>query len=197
MAKSINEPKSEKMGASWLTDYYGRIREEYQFSMERKDKITDWSIGVFFVAITAYSLLIGNGANSLWRIYLIVILLCFVVRFYLSSCLAYAYLKKWRYLLDLIEKYQMNKDPSLDFVKKEISELHHTARATEKRRYFLIGQLKAGFFLMFLFPSIILTFEVILFHEIQIVLPLLFLIGYLIYETLIFTRYKNIDLRKS
>lgn len=38
----------------WLKQYYSRIIEEYRFSMERKDKVLDWSIGILFVALVAY-----------------------------------------------------------------------------------------------------------------------------------------------
>jgi hypothetical protein len=90
----------------------------------------------------------------------------------------------------------MNNEPPLDFVNEEIEALHHTPRTIKSRRYFVKGQLAGGFFLMFLFPSVLLSFEVYLSQQTEIILPLSFLLGYFIYELVIFMKYKNIDLRK-
>ena len=120
-----------------------------------------------------------------------------MIRLFFASCLAYAYLKKWRYLLDTIEKYWMSKEPSLDFIKREITELHHTPKTTESRTYFVKSQLKAGYFLLFLFPSLLLAFETYLYHQILALFPLLFLVCYLTYEIALYSKYKNIDLRKK
>ena len=165
--------------------------------MERKDRVTDWTIGVFFISLVAYSELLGSKTPSIWRVYLLIILLCFVIRLFFNSCLAYAYLKKWRYLLDLIEKYWMSGEVTLEFVKKEIESLHHIPRATEKRTYFVNAQLKAGFFLLFLFPLILLSYEVYLDPQVQVVLPFSILVGYFIYEVTIFLAYDRIQIRKD
>ena len=182
--------------SQWLRDYYARIIEEYKFSMERKDRITDWSIGIFFASLVAYVELLREQAPSIWRIYLIVGVLCFVDRLFFNSCLAYAYLKKWRYLLDLIEKYWKQDSVTLEFMKKEIERYHYTPRTTETRTYFIKSQLEAGFLLLFLFSFFLLSFEIC--FRIQdlneLIIPLLILIGYFAYETIVFIKHKALGM---
>jgi hypothetical protein len=173
--------------SKWLKEYHSRIVEEYKFSIERKDKVLDWSIGILFVALVGYVELLRYQIPSIWRIYLIVGLLCFIMRLFSNSCLAYAYLKKWRYLLDLIEKHWMNSEISLDLVKKEIEKYHYTPRTIEKRIYFIKHQLVGGFFLLFLLPFVLLLFEI---HsnpqDLNIIIPVLFLVAYYVYESIIY-----------
>jgi len=181
--------------SDWLRDYYSRIMQEYKFSMERKDRVTDWAIGIFFVALVAYVELLRYQLPSLWRVSLIVILLCFIVRLFANSCLAYAYLKKWRYLLDLIEKYWMTNMVSLDFIKNEIEKYHYTPRTREKRMYFIKSQLSAGFILLFFFPICLLLVEIYFNpQDLNIVIPISFLIAYCIYESVIFVLYKSLNM---
>lgn len=183
-------------GSEWLKEYYSRIIEEYRFSMERKDRVTDWAIGILFVALVAYAELLREQSPSIWRIYLTIGLLCFIVRLFFNSCLAYAYLKKWRYLLDLIEKYWRQDSVTLEFVEKEIEGYHHTPRTTETRTYFIKSQLKAGFLLLFLSPFFLLSFEI--FFKLQglneLVIPLLILIAYYTYETVMFIEHKALNM---
>jgi hypothetical protein len=175
--------------AEWLKEYYLRITEEYKFSMERKDRVTDWAIGVFFVALVAYSELLREQVTSVWRVYLIVGLLAFIIRLFSSSCLAYAYLKKWRYLLDSIERHWMTGTPSYDTLKDEINRLHYTPRTTEKRLYFIRKQLVSAFFLLLASPSALLLFELFSYpQDLTAVLPLLFLAAYCIYESVVFMK---------
>jgi len=162
--------------------------EEYKFSMERKDRVLDWSIGILFIALVAYVELLRYQLPSIWRIYLIVGLLCFIMRLFSNSCLAYAYLKKWRHLLDFIEKHWMIGKSSLDDVKKEIERYHYTSRTTERRRYFIKHQLVGGFLLLFIVPFFLLFFELYStpHQDLKIILPLSFLVGYYVYEAIIY-----------
>lgn len=182
------------MSDEWLRHYYSRITEEYKFSMERKDRVTDWSIGVFFIALVAYAELLRGQVPSIWRIYLIVGLLFFIIRLFYSSCLAYAYLKKWKYLLDLIEKHWMNATPSLDFVKGEIEKLHYTPRTTEKRIYFIKNQLLAGFVLLFLLPFFLLLSEIYTNPQgLNVAIPISFLVLYFVYESVMFSKHEALN----
>jgi hypothetical protein len=184
--------------SKWLNEYYSRITEEYKFSMERKDRVTDWAIGVFFIALVAYVQLLREQVPSVWRIYLIVGLLFFVIRLFCNSCLAYAYLKKWKYLLDLIEKHRMNGTPSLDFVKKEIEKFHYTPRTTEKRIYFIKNQLLAGFLLLFLFPLFLLLYEISSTpQDSNVAIPVLLLVLYLVYESVMFSKHEALNMPKD
>ena len=167
---------------------------EYRFSMERKDRVTDWSIGILFVSLVAYAELLRGQTPSIWRIYLLVVLLCFIVRLFSNSCLAYAYLKKWRYLQDLIERHWMNKE-SLKTVTEAIRKYHYTPRATHKRAYFVRCQLQAGFLILFFFPFCLLLFEIYShLHDLNIVAPILILVIYCIYESVIFVRNEDLNM---
>jgi len=156
--------------------------------MNRKDRVLDWSIGILFVALVAYAELLSNQQPSIWRVYLLVGLSCFIMRLFVNSCLAYAYLKKWRHLLDFIEKHWMIGKSSLDDVKKEIERYHYTSRTTERRRYFIKHQLVGGFLLLFIVPFFLLFFELYSNppQDLKIILPLSFLVGYYVYEAIIY-----------
>jgi len=186
------------MPDQWLKQYYSRIIEEYKFSMERKDRVTDWAIGVFFVTLVGYVELLREQVPSIWRIYLVVGLLFFIIRLFYNSCLAYAYLKKWKYLLDLIEKHWMNATPSLDFIKGEIEKLHYMPRTTEKRIYFIRNQLLAGFILLFLLTLFLLLFE-IYFHpqDLNVAIPISLLVLYFIYESVMFIKHEALNMPKD
>lgn len=171
------------MDSSWLNDYHSRITEEYKFSMERKDRVTDWAIGIFFVTLVAYAELLRQDVPSIWRIALIVGLLSFIMRLFANSCLAYAYLKKWRYLLDSINKHWIKGQPSQNELNADIEKLHFSRGTTEKASYFIKSQLKAGFILLFIFPIFILVFEFGSNFDLYSLLPIGFLILYFFYES--------------
>ena len=176
---------------NWLQDYHSRLVEEYKISMERKDKVLDWSIGILFVAIVAYADLLTNSAPSIWRIGLLVGLSCFIMRMFGNSCLAYGYLRKWRYLLDNIEGFWKWGKPSLNDLYKEIGVYHHTKKMTEKCSYFVKSQLKVGFFLLFIVPVVLIAFEFITYtQDWKSWFLVVLLTGYYIYEGILL---KQID----
>lgn len=184
MAESTPKIQSNtSVDSNWLKEYHSRITEEYRFSMERKDRVTDWAIAVFFASVVAYAELLRNASPSIWRVSLLVGLLAFMIRLFSSSCLAYAYLKKWRYLLDSIEKHWMKGDPSVRVIQNDIEKLHFSPRTTETRFYFIKSQLKAGFSLLFLFPFFMLSYELYAYPQDYLtVIIVSFLVVYLIYE---------------
>lgn len=38
----------------WLPSYYQRLTSEYQFSLSRRDNITNWALTLFIAVIAAY-----------------------------------------------------------------------------------------------------------------------------------------------
>lgn len=163
--------------------------------MERKDRVTDWAIGIFFVALVAYVELLREQIPSIWRVCLVVGLLCFIMRLFISSCLAYGYLEKWRHLLDFIEKHWTSNTISLDSVKNEIEKYHYTPRTTKKRVHFAKSQLVAGFGLLFLFPFFLLLFELYSNpQEMYTILPISFLVAYYVYEFFTFSEYEPLSM---
>jgi len=178
-----------------LKEYYSRIIEEYKFSMERKDRVTDWAIGIFFVSLVAYAELLREQVPPIWRVFLIVGLLCFIMRLFISSCLAYGYLEKWRHLLDFIEEHWMTDTVSLDSVHNEIKRYHYTPRTTKKRGYFVKSQLLAGFGLLFLFSFSLLLFELYSNPpEMYTIIPIAFLVAYYVYEFFMFSEYEPLSM---
>ena len=172
--------------------------DEYKFSMERKDRVTDWAIGIFFATLIAYAQLLREQVPSIWRICLLVALLCFVMRLFSNSCLAFAYLKKWRYLVDMIEKYWMKNDSPLKKVQNAIQRVHYTPRTTRKRIFFVKNQLITGFLLLFLFPFFLLSFE---FYsnpqDLNVLAPISFLVAYYVYEFILFWKNKALTMPKN
>ncbi len=121
---------------AWLSSYYSRITQEYQISMERKDRALDWSITTFFIAFIAYAELLSS-TNSIWRIYLLLILELFLLRFFVGSIIAYAYLKKWKYILQQIDLYYFKKESTIEEIKTIIETYDHKGATTKKARYFI------------------------------------------------------------
>jgi hypothetical protein len=180
-------PESE-----WLKEYYARISEEHRFSLNRKDTLTYWAITAVFVMLAAYVELLRFELPTLWRISLLVGTICLLVRFFMHSCLAYAYLRKWRYLLEQIEKHWMTGKPSLVDIQGDIKKYHHTPRTTVTRGYLVMAQLKAGFLLVFLLPISLIIFEVFYFPQSRFTLvSLALLITYIIYECWQFVSYEH------
>ena len=166
--------------------------------MERKDRVTDWAIGIFFVTMIAYSQLLTEHVPSVWRISLLVALLCFVVRLFSNSCLAFAYLKKWRYLTDMIEKHWMKNAPPLNKVQNAIQRFHYTARTTQKRVFFVKNQLITGFLLLFIFPFFLLLLELYSNpQDLNVLAPILFLGVYYVYESIMFWKNKALNMPKN
>lgn len=193
MKDSPEMQKDTNSHSEWLRDYYSRITEEYKFSMERKDRVTDWSIGIFFAFLIAYAELLMAQTPSIWRIYLIIGTLCFIDRLFINSCLAYGYLEKWRYLLDLIEKHWMNGNPTIEYVKDKIENLHYAVKTTKGRMYFIRSQLIASFSLLFLFPFVLLLFDSYSTPLNELFVPILFLFAYLVYEAIMYLNDKHLN----
>ncbi|MFW9917251.1 MAG: hypothetical protein ACFFGZ_16725 [Candidatus Thorarchaeota archaeon] len=186
------------MSESWLKEYHSRIMDEYRFSMERKDRVTDWAIGIFFATLIAYAQLLREQVPSIWRICIIVALLCFVIRLFSNSCLAFAYLKKWRYLTDMIEKHWLKNEPTLEEVQDAIQRFHYKPRTTEKRVIFVKNQLITGFLLLFLFPFFLLSFEFYFNpQDLNVLAPISFLIAYYVYEFILFWKNKALTMPKN
>mgnify|MGYP005640476231 CR=1 FL=1 len=180
--------------SEWLKEYYSRISQEYRFSLNRKDTLTYWALTAMFVMIAAYVELLRVKEFSFWRMSLLAGAICLSLRFFVHSCIAYAYLKKWRFLLEQIEKHWMTGKPSLSEIQNNINKYHHTPRTTVTRWYLVRSQLKAGFLLVFLIPSLLIMFEIINFPQTPYkFIPFVAILIYLIYECLQFVSYEHTE----
>ncbi len=166
----------------WLGRYYRRITEEYKISMERKDRALDWSITVFFLAIMAYSELLSSGTAA-WRIYLFLIVELFLLRFFIGSILAYAYLNKWRHIIQQIDLHHFNNSVSIEDIQSTIDTYDHNHNTTKPSWYFIKNQLRVGFGLLFLFPGLIIVYEVSKVNaSFEILIPILVTILIIVWE---------------
>jgi hypothetical protein len=192
-SKKTNKLEIIKLSESgWLKEYYTRISEECRFSMNRKDTLTYWAITAVFVMLAAYVELLRFELPSIWRIGLLVGTICLIARFFMHSCLAYSYLRKWRFLLEQIENHWMTGKPLLEEIQENVKKYHHTPRTTVARGYLVKAQLRAGFLLVFLLPSLLISFEILSFPQSCYAFVLLgTLFMYLAYESWQFISYEH------
>jgi len=146
----------------WLHSYHNRIQDECRFSLERRDRVTNWSYAILAASIAAY---VGFFADGTWvlplgRFALVAGVLFVLIRFFFTSMLAYGFFLKWRYLRNAIEQHWMNeKDPNLDKIKEYITKYDHGRTRPPVDRNRLVGQIKSGFFLILIIPLIPIGIE--------------------------------------
>ena len=145
----------------WLHTYHNRIQDECRFSLERRDRVTNWSYAILVASIVAY---VGFFVDGTWvlplgRFALVAGVLFVLIRFFFTSMLAYGFFLKWRYLRNAIEQHWMNNEPSLDKIKEYITEYDHGKSRPSVGRNRLVGQVKSGFFLILIIPLIPIGIE--------------------------------------
>jgi len=147
--------------SEWLTNYYSRIQSDCTLSFERRDRVTNWSYTILAAVIAAYVGFFADGTFviPLGRFGLVSGVLFVLIRFFFQSMIAYGYFLRARYLRTRIEKYWMNGNPSLDDIKKDIENYDHGRSMPNTGRNRVMGQIKSGFILIILIPTIPLGIE--------------------------------------
>lgn len=145
----------------WLHSYHQRVQDESRFSLERRDRVTNWSYAILAAAIAAY---VGFFADGTWvlplgRFALVAGVLFVLIRFFFTSMLAYGFFLKWRYLRNAIEKHWMYEKPTLEEIKEYITKYDHGRTRPPADRNRLVGQVKSGFFLILIIPLIPIGIE--------------------------------------
>lgn len=152
-----DQPKNE-----WLETYHSRLQSEYEFSSNKKDTLTNWSLTILLAMLGFYFGDFVGIANleSASRLALVIGTLIIVIQFFVNSMLSYGFLKKWRYLKELIEKHWMDGKPTLEDIKKKIALYDHGRRTKASWREMIWAQLRAGFLLILGAPILLAAVEV-------------------------------------
>jgi hypothetical protein len=186
---------AEKTEPDWLASYYQRLQNEYQFSLARRDNVTNWALTLFIAVVTTYTALLTSQIvpSSIWRIGLLLVALGLMIRFFSQSMIAYAFLRRCRYIENGIEAHWAVGEPLLQQIVLDLQTYDHGRRATVTRLAMLWSQLRAGFLLIFLVLSAVLLFEL---SQTQMTnVTSLLLVGFLVYvawETAIFLQYDQL-----
>jgi hypothetical protein len=190
---------SRKESEAWLTRYYERLVEEYQFSLTRRDNITNWALTLFLAVIATYAVILTSQVvvSGFWKIALLLASLGLLVRFLSQSMIAYSFLRKWRYIENRIESHWASGQPSLEDIEVDIRKYDHGRHTPVSKWAMLWSQLRAGFLLIFIVLFGILYVELIGIPSITADYLVLFVgfVAYLIWELVIFLTYDQ--LRKS
>jgi hypothetical protein len=147
--------------SDWLHDYHHRIQEECKISLEKRDRVTNWSYAILATVIATYVGFFADGTFVLpiGRFALVAGVLFVLIRFFFTSMIAYGFFLKWRYLRNAIEQHWMNNKPTINEIKQYITDYDHGRSKPIVDRNRLAGQIKSGFFLILIIPLIPIGIE--------------------------------------
>jgi len=190
-----------RSNSSWLKDYYNRITGELKAALQRKDTFTNWSLTILLAIIAVYFDLMTKGVPSFYRVSLLYVGGCLFTRFFVHSCLAYGYIRKWNCLVGKIEQfwYSNGKKPSYNELKKEIIRYDHYSKIPVKRRKLITAQLKAGFGVIASILLLLIWIECNYYSFFEWEYSLMITgisVAYLIYEGVMFIKYDRIKMPK-
>lgn len=182
---------------NWLANYYQRIQSDCTLSFERRDKIINWSYAILAAVIAAYAGFFADGSFviPLGRFGLVAGVLFVLIRFFFQSMVAYGYFLRGRYLRTRIEEFWMNGKPTLNELKKDIETYDHGKKVPKTGRNRLLGQVRSGFFLILIIPTIPLAIELHLNQNWQYFVIIGALIAYVIAEIINFKSYDQAQTR--
>lgn len=180
----------------WLSQYYSRIQNDCNISIERRDKVTNWSYTLLAAVIAVYVGFFGDGTfvTPLGRFALVSGVLFVLIRFFFQSMIAYGYFLRARYLRTRIEQYWMSKNPTIDQIKQDISSYDHGRALPKTDRNRLLAQIKSGFILILAIPTIPLAIEFYLGSSWEY---FVIVVGLGIYVVLEIVNFQNYDQMKA
>jgi|SRR6267143_2896227 len=183
---------------AWLSNYYGKLIGESQFSRSRRDAVINWGLTLFLAVLAAYgaSLTSQIVLPRFWKVSLLATALGLLVRFFVQGMIAYSFLLKWRHLAELIESYWGSGTPSVQEIFVEIEKYDHGRRTPIRKRKMIWSQLRAGSLLMFLALTAILLYELGVAGPLTLDLwiPIAGLVIYLGWETATFVTYDQLKM---
>jgi len=185
----------------WLVNYYQKAHAEKVMDLDRRDTFTNWGLTIFLGVIALYAEMLGRTIESIWRFGLLLTAFGLFLRFYIHSCLTYAWTHKWNKLI-IIEQYWISKkqDPTLEEVKEEIRKYDHDQKVPIRRLKILKAQLQTGYIIIFPVLAFLIFQESINIdlsgNYYNMALFLIF-ICYLVYEVYNFTSYSKIDMPRN
>lgn len=193
----------DKPNDDWLKEYYSRAQSEYEFSFNKKDNLTNWSLTILIATLGLYfGNFVGIGSfTSESRFAIVIGTLIIVIQFFVNSMLAYGFMKKWRFIKEEIEKHWMTGEPSIIVIKEHISTYDHGRRIKSGWKEMLWAQLRAGFLLILATPISLGILEICSADHISqyhylVLLVLGIYIGWQLFTTGIYDQFKKPKITK-
>jgi len=196
---SIPDKKQPQNNSNWINQYYYRIQNDCTLSIERRDRVTNWSYVILAAVIGAYVGFFADGTfvTSLGRFGLVAGVLFVLIRFFFTSMIAYGYFLRARYFRTRIEQYWMNDEPTLDEIKQDIEKYDHGKSMPPTGRNRFMGQVKSGYILILAIPIIPLAVEYYLGYSWYYCAIVAGLIGYAVLEVYNFKKYDQMQSTKK
>ncbi len=152
--------ETEKEKEEWLKVYYAKIQSQHDNSFRKKDTLTNWSLTILIAMIGIYfGILSGQFQEQMLeqslRFAVVTGFLIILGQFFSNSLISYAYLRKFRYLMKMIDSGWMNGNPSFSVIKEQISVFDLKDKTVVGMRESSWAQLRAGFAIILGFPTVL------------------------------------------
>lgn len=147
----------------WLKSYYQRIANDKNFDLERKDKFTNWAlISLLGILAIFFQYLNSEIFIPIFCVGILAISISIVFRFFAHSCICYASIQNYNYLIFKIEDAFIKNNLDLQRFKWELENYGGRKGCISEKmlRRSVSRQLKAGFGIIF---SICLIFFMLAF----------------------------------
>ena len=153
-----NLPNKEK--EDWLKSYYAKIQSQHDNSFRKKDILTNWSLTILVAMFGIYfGILSGQFQEQMLeqslRFAVVSGFIIILGQFFSNSLISYAYLRKFRYLMKLIDSRWMNGNPSFSVIVEQISVFDLRDKTVVGMRTASWAQLRAGFAIILGVPTIL------------------------------------------
>jgi len=192
---------SNSKNSDWLSNYYNRTKEDCKTSFERRDRVTNWSYTVLIGILAIYFGFFGEGiaVPPIGRFALLAITLFVLTKFFFQSMIAYGFFLRSRYFRTKIEQHWMNAEPTLDQIKIDIKKYDHDRSMPPTGRNRFVGQIKSGFILVLIIPTILFGLELFWSGgmDLRYYAILVPLIAYVIFEIINFRSYDQMKTSKK
>jgi len=152
--------KTEKEKEEWLKAYYAKIQSQHDNSFRKKDILTNWSLTILVALFGIYfGILSGQFQEQMLeqslRFAVVTAFLIILGQFFSNSLISYAYLRKFRYIMKMIDSRWMNENPSFNVIKEQISVFDLKDKTVVGMREASWAQLRAGFAIILGAPTIL------------------------------------------
>lgn len=146
----------------WLQSYYALLQPSYDYSLKKKDTLTNWSLTILVALIGLYFGIQSEDILDNDLKFLVVTgFLIILIQFFGNSLISYAYLRKWRHLKNSIDKHWMTGKPTHDDIVKDIDTYDINESTPVGITDMILAQLRAGFAIILGGPAIIWTIELL------------------------------------
>ena len=158
MTSKANSKAPDK--EEWLKSYYAKIQSQHDNSFRKKDILTNWSLTILVAMFGIYfGILSGQFQEQMLeqslRFAVVTGFMIILGQFFSNSLISYAYLRKFRYLMKLIDSRWMKENPSLSVIMEQISVFDLDDKTVVGMREAIWAQLRAGFAIILGVPTIL------------------------------------------